>query len=209
MFVLSVVSGQCRLDFACASISMKKVFRLLLFQVKPFKHNNVIMFFVVCCSVVCQVTLFGWTGRKYASLPKPHVANNFEITRYNFTLLDDFVPLLLIKLSRSRRSHRLQGERALFPKQVPVWATDPYSQPDYENQEPHYGDGSLFLNSECFSVEVKPWSQQQWKCLRSPCEALFVTLRVKGRQKRGWVWHVTLLVLWQVIKIAMKVQMSR
>lgn len=48
----------------------------------------------------------------------------------NVTLLDDSVPLLLIKLSGSRGSHWLQGERARFPKQVPVSAPGPYDQPD-------------------------------------------------------------------------------
>ena len=56
-----------------------------------------------------------------------------------FTLLNDSVPLLLIKLPRAGRSYGLQGKGALFAKQVPVGPSRPYHQPRQENQKPHSG----------------------------------------------------------------------
>lgn len=55
-----------------------------------------------------------------------------------FTLLDDFVPLLLIKLTGSWGSHRLQREGTSFTKQVPVAATSPNNQQDQDDKEPHF-----------------------------------------------------------------------
>ena len=76
-----------------------------------------------------------------------------------FTLLNDSVPLLLIKLPRAGRSYGLQGKGALFAKQVPVGPSGPYHQPRQENQKPHGGGvqnalPGITLVSLCVSICV-------------------------------------------------------
>lgn len=110
--------------------------------------------------------------------------------RAGFTLLDDFVSLLLVELSRTGRSHWLQREWALFPKQVPVRAADPYQQPQQDDEEPH-PSGSLFSQ------------QQQIWALASSWGYLYHTEGQRsGAKGQGWKCDTfCLLSLWEAVKI--------